>query len=168
MSSADVEFPVVQSLVDVGGTYASPAHNITFSGITFTGTSWLGPSSNQGYADQQTGAYLVGHLGPAERRADLLPVRLPAVRGDPAVVVADARRRAGIGGQHHHVQRRPVRQPRSDRAGYRQRRQRARQRRRSGRQLDHRHPVHVRLSTRPARSWPVAYGPTRTTRATRG
>jgi Ricin-type beta-trefoil lectin domain len=60
MSTADVEFPVVQSLVDVGGTYASPAHNITFSGITFTGTSWLGPSSNQGYADQQTGAYLSG------------------------------------------------------------------------------------------------------------
>jgi hypothetical protein len=44
MSSADVEFPVVQSLVDVAGTYASPAHNITFTGITFTGTSWLGPA----------------------------------------------------------------------------------------------------------------------------
>ena len=60
MSTADVEFPVLQSLVDVGGSYASPAHNITFSGITFTGTSWLGPSSSQGYADQQTGAYLSG------------------------------------------------------------------------------------------------------------
>ncbi len=60
MSTADVEFPRLQSLVDVGGTYAAPAHNITFAGITFTGTSWLGPSSNQGYADQQTGAYLAG------------------------------------------------------------------------------------------------------------
>ena len=51
--------------MDVGGTYATPAHHITFSGITFTGTSWLGPSSSQGYADQQTGAYLVRHLVPA-------------------------------------------------------------------------------------------------------
>ncbi|MCO5995629.1 ricin-type beta-trefoil lectin domain protein [Actinoallomurus rhizosphaericola] len=61
MSSADVELPVVQSLVDVGGTYDAPAHNISFSGISFTGTSWLGPSSNQGYADQQTGAYISGN-----------------------------------------------------------------------------------------------------------
>jgi hypothetical protein len=61
LSGADVELPTLQSLADVGGTYASPAHNITLSGITFTGTTWLGPSSNQGYADQQTGGYLVGN-----------------------------------------------------------------------------------------------------------
>ena len=51
---------MLQSLVDVGGTYDAPAHHISFSGITFTGTSWLGPSSNQGFADQQTGAYITG------------------------------------------------------------------------------------------------------------
>ncbi|WIM94497.1 ricin-type beta-trefoil lectin domain protein [Actinoplanes oblitus] len=61
MSTADVELPVLQSLVDVGGTYDAPAHDVTFTGITFTGTSWLGPSSNQGYADQQTGAYVTGN-----------------------------------------------------------------------------------------------------------
>jgi hypothetical protein len=61
MSGADVELPVVQSLVDVGGTYDSPAHDISFSGITFSGTSWLGPSGDQGYADQQTGAYISGN-----------------------------------------------------------------------------------------------------------
>ncbi|QLQ40376.2 RICIN domain-containing protein [Micromonospora robiginosa] len=60
MSSVDVEFPVVQSLVTVGGSYASPAHHIAFSGITFTGTSWLGPSGNQGWVDQQTGSYIAG------------------------------------------------------------------------------------------------------------
>jgi hypothetical protein len=60
MSTADVELPTLQSLVHVGGTYASPAHHIALSGLTFTGTSWLGPSSSQGYADQQTGAYLSG------------------------------------------------------------------------------------------------------------
>ncbi|MEV6843599.1 RICIN domain-containing protein [Actinoplanes sp. NPDC051411] len=61
MATADVELPTLQSLVDVGGTYASPAHHIALSGLTFTGTSWLGPSSSQGYADQQTGAYLAGN-----------------------------------------------------------------------------------------------------------
>ncbi|QQQ73964.1 RICIN domain-containing protein [Saccharothrix sp. 6-C] len=61
MSTVGVELPVLQSLVDVGGTYDAPAHHISFTGITFTGTSWLGPSSNQGYADQQTGSYLAGN-----------------------------------------------------------------------------------------------------------
>ncbi|GAB2961378.1 RICIN domain-containing protein [Saccharothrix stipae] len=61
MSTVSVELPVLQSLVDVGGTYDAPAHHISFSGITFTGTTWLGPSSNQGYADQQTGAFMTGN-----------------------------------------------------------------------------------------------------------
>ncbi|MEJ3745641.1 RICIN domain-containing protein [Actinomycetes bacterium KLBMP 9797] len=61
MSSVSVELPALQSLVNIGGTYDAPAHHITFSGITFTGTSWLGPSGNQGYVDQQTGAYMAGN-----------------------------------------------------------------------------------------------------------
>ncbi|MGC7100809.1 RICIN domain-containing protein [Amycolatopsis lurida] len=68
MNNISVELPVLQSLVNVGGTYDAPAHDLTFSGITFTGTSWLGPSSNQGYADQQTGAYMAGNWNwPADR-----------------------------------------------------------------------------------------------------
>ncbi|XVV00498.1 ricin-type beta-trefoil lectin domain protein [Actinosynnema sp. CA-248983] len=68
VNAANVEFPMLQSLVQVGGTYAAPAHHITFSGVTFTGTSWLGPSSDQGYADQQTGAYMTGNWNwPADR-----------------------------------------------------------------------------------------------------
>ena len=61
MSTVDVELPVLQSLVDVGGTYDAPAHHITFSGVTFSGSTWLGPSSNQGFVDQQTGAYIAGN-----------------------------------------------------------------------------------------------------------
>ncbi|WP_231618763.1 RICIN domain-containing protein [Nonomuraea sp. SBT364] len=60
MGNVSVELPVQQSLVQVGGTYDMPAHHIVFSGITFTGTSWLGPSGSQGYVDQQTGAYMAG------------------------------------------------------------------------------------------------------------
>ncbi|MFD9701174.1 ricin-type beta-trefoil lectin domain protein [Lentzea sp. NPDC059081] len=68
MNNVSVELPALQSLVAVGGTYDAPAHDISFSGVTFTGTSWLGPSSSQGYADQQTGAYIAGSWNwPADR-----------------------------------------------------------------------------------------------------
>ncbi|MFI6513912.1 RICIN domain-containing protein, partial [Streptosporangium sp. NPDC050855] len=60
MGTVSVELPVLQSLVAVGGTYDAPAHHIALSGITFTGTTWLGPSGNQGFVDQQTGAYIAG------------------------------------------------------------------------------------------------------------
>ena len=33
---------------------------LSFSNITFTGTSWLGPSGSQGYADQQSGTFITG------------------------------------------------------------------------------------------------------------
>jgi hypothetical protein len=60
MSTADIELPRLQLLLAVGGTYAGPAHDLTFSGLTFSHTSWLGPNSNDGYADQQTGGFVVG------------------------------------------------------------------------------------------------------------
>jgi len=43
-----------------GDPYAQPAHDLTFSGLTFSHTSWLEPNSSSGYNDQQTGGYLVG------------------------------------------------------------------------------------------------------------
>ncbi|WP_433605266.1 RICIN domain-containing protein [Dactylosporangium sp. CA-139114] len=62
MSTVDVELPRLESLLRVGGSYAAPAHNLSFSGLQFANTSWLQPSTGQGYADQQTGAYLYGNL----------------------------------------------------------------------------------------------------------
>ncbi|GHH73569.1 hypothetical protein GCM10018793_12380 [Streptomyces sulfonofaciens] len=59
-NSLDVEMPRLQSLLGVSGRYSSPAADLHFSGIHFTGTSWLGPSGSDGYADQQSGAYLTG------------------------------------------------------------------------------------------------------------
>ncbi len=56
----DIELPRVETLISVGGTYDAPVSNLEFSGITFTGTSWLGPSSNEGYVSQQNGGYLKG------------------------------------------------------------------------------------------------------------
>jgi hypothetical protein len=60
IASADVELPRLQSLVNVGGTYDAPAHNISFTGLQFSYTSWLQPSTGEGYADQQTGGYILG------------------------------------------------------------------------------------------------------------
>ncbi|MFC4630991.1 right-handed parallel beta-helix repeat-containing protein [Promicromonospora alba] len=56
----DIELPRVETLISVGGTYDVPVSNLEFSGLTFTGTSWLGPSSNEGYVSQQNGGYLKG------------------------------------------------------------------------------------------------------------
>lgn len=57
MSTAKTYLGVLETLISVGGTYSSPAHDITFSGINFAHTTWNAPSV-MGYVDQQTGGYL--------------------------------------------------------------------------------------------------------------
>ncbi|MDT0347426.1 right-handed parallel beta-helix repeat-containing protein [Streptomyces litchfieldiae] len=60
LADAQVELPRLETLVEVGGTYDEPAHGLTFEGLTFTGTTWLHPSSPNGYANQQTGTFITG------------------------------------------------------------------------------------------------------------
>ena len=55
----DVELPRLQSLISIGGTYDNPVTGLSFEGIQFSGTSWLGPSVD-GYADQQNGLFIKG------------------------------------------------------------------------------------------------------------
>jgi hypothetical protein len=50
----DVELPRVTVLLAVGDSLEHPVQDLTFRGIRFSHTSWLGPSSNEGYADQQS------------------------------------------------------------------------------------------------------------------
>ena len=45
--------------MSIGGTYDEPVAGLAFEGIRFSGTSWLGPSTD-GYANQQNGAFLKG------------------------------------------------------------------------------------------------------------
>ncbi|MEH0516850.1 right-handed parallel beta-helix repeat-containing protein [Streptomyces sp. B21-079] len=61
LSTADVELPRLESLISVGGTYDAPAHDLSFVGVQFSHTSWLHPSTNEGWADQQTGGYIKGN-----------------------------------------------------------------------------------------------------------
>ncbi|MFE9426444.1 RICIN domain-containing protein [Kitasatospora sp. NPDC006697] len=54
----DIELPVATSLLSISGSYGTPVRNLAFQGIGFRHTTWLGPSSNLGYADQQAGTFL--------------------------------------------------------------------------------------------------------------
>lgn len=53
----DIELPRLETLVSVGGTYDEPVTGLEISGLTLTGTSWLGPST-YGYANQQNGTFI--------------------------------------------------------------------------------------------------------------
>jgi len=57
----DVELPRLTVVVSVGGTLADPIHDLTFRGLRFSYTTWLGPSGPQGYASQQSGSFIAGH-----------------------------------------------------------------------------------------------------------
>jgi hypothetical protein len=59
-NNLDVELPKTQTLVKVSGSYSSPVSGLSFTNVTFTGTTWLGPSGPNGYADQQNGAFIAG------------------------------------------------------------------------------------------------------------
>ncbi|WP_030937448.1 RICIN domain-containing protein [Streptomyces sp. NRRL S-646] len=57
MSTAGVQAPTLQTLFDIKGTNLdSPAHDLRFSGLTFTGTTWM-ESTNNGYLNGQGGNY---------------------------------------------------------------------------------------------------------------
>ncbi|WP_433438192.1 right-handed parallel beta-helix repeat-containing protein [Nonomuraea sp. CA-141351] len=57
-NSASFVLPHLESLVQIAGSYANPVHDLTFSGIRFSHSTWLSPGSSIGYADQQNGAFL--------------------------------------------------------------------------------------------------------------
>jgi hypothetical protein len=60
-NNLDIELPKLQTLVQVSGSYSSPVSGLSFTNVTFTGTTWLGPSGPNGYADQQNGAFIAGN-----------------------------------------------------------------------------------------------------------
>jgi hypothetical protein len=50
--------PRLQSLVQIAGSYRRPVHDLTFTGIQFSYSTWLSPGTPIGYADQQNGAFI--------------------------------------------------------------------------------------------------------------
>ena len=68
IAQIDVELPRLPVLMAIGNSLDAPVHDLTFRGIRFSHTSWLGPSTSEGYASQQSGSYLAGRapLYPAD------------------------------------------------------------------------------------------------------
>ena len=62
MASSQVVMPRLEALVSVAGRPGQPVRDLQFVGISFQHTSWLGPSSAEGYASQQSGAFLSGEV----------------------------------------------------------------------------------------------------------
>ena len=60
LATADVEAPVLQSLVTGQGTATAPVHDIVFSGIQFSYATWLQPSSPDGFSEIQANYTLTG------------------------------------------------------------------------------------------------------------
>lgn len=62
MRTARVALPRLGYLVSISGSHAQPVRDLCFEGLRFSYTSWLRPSTADGYANQQSGAFLAGPL----------------------------------------------------------------------------------------------------------
>ncbi|MFH0800991.1 MAG: right-handed parallel beta-helix repeat-containing protein [bacterium] len=60
LATADVELPVVETLIEGNGTMENPISNICFEGLTFSYATWLAPSGDDGYVSDQSGFHLTG------------------------------------------------------------------------------------------------------------
>ncbi|TWB29679.1 right-handed parallel beta-helix repeat-containing protein [Nitrospirillum bahiense] len=71
ITAMTIILPRLEVLVAIGGSYDHPIRNLTFQGLRFSHTSWMGPSRDTGYANQQSGAYLkeVSPLRPVDAYA---------------------------------------------------------------------------------------------------
>lgn len=63
MKTADVEMPVLQTLVEGDGTASVPIESITFSGLEFSYATWLGPNSGDGFSEIQANYQVTGPYG---------------------------------------------------------------------------------------------------------
>jgi len=60
LRTADIELPVLHSLIQGNGSAKRPIGNIELRGLTFSYATWLQPGSANGYVSDQAGFHLVG------------------------------------------------------------------------------------------------------------
>jgi len=60
MASAEVELPILETLIEARGTPDAPVSNLSFEGITFRYATWLAPGSKEGYVADQSGFHVTG------------------------------------------------------------------------------------------------------------
>jgi hypothetical protein len=63
LTKADVELPVLESLIKASGTAANPVHNIVFTGLQFSFATWLAPNRPDGFSEIQAGYQVTGPEG---------------------------------------------------------------------------------------------------------
>lgn len=63
LNTADVELPVLETLVEGAGTASAPIKDITFSGIQFSYATWLAPSGPDGFSEIQANYQVTGPDG---------------------------------------------------------------------------------------------------------
>ena len=63
LRTADVELPVLETLVEAAGTAAAPIERVVFSGLQFSYATWLGPSSSEGFSEIQANYQVTGPDG---------------------------------------------------------------------------------------------------------
>ena len=63
LNTADVELPVLETLVDGSGTASAPIDDITFSGLQFSYATWLAPSGADGFSEIQANYQVTGADG---------------------------------------------------------------------------------------------------------
>jgi hypothetical protein len=69
METAEIVQPHLDHLVAISGSYEQPVSDLAFEGLRFSHTSWMGPATVNGYANQQSGAFLTGPLDRRPRDA---------------------------------------------------------------------------------------------------
>ncbi len=60
---ADVEMPVLETLLDARGTAQAPIHDLIFAGLRWEYATWLAPSSGEGFSEIQAGYTNTGVTG---------------------------------------------------------------------------------------------------------
>jgi hypothetical protein len=60
MHTADVEAPVLQTLISAQGTPEAPVHNLVFTNLQFSYATWMQPSSPDGFSEVQDNYTITG------------------------------------------------------------------------------------------------------------
>jgi hypothetical protein len=60
LAAADVEAPLVETLISGEGSAEAPIHDVVFTGIQFSYAAWLRPSSPEGFSEIQANYTLTG------------------------------------------------------------------------------------------------------------
>lgn len=63
-NQADIEAPVLQTLVSGQGTLDAPVHDLTLSGLGYAYATWLDPSGDNGFAEIQANVRITGAQSP--------------------------------------------------------------------------------------------------------